>query len=475
MIDNIRIISNNNYDTTFIDSTGTAVLDFKAYPPTVSKIQNKRTKASTAICDDNGNLLFYVDGCGVYDKEHGLMEDGEFIGKSNYFYKCNSAFLDPLLIFHDEPKIILPMPGNPNHYIIFYMKYRTFFNKIELLYATIDLSKNNGLGKVKNYDVPMAPPDKYNFQINAVRHSNGIDWLIFVRLMQKKMLMFLFDSDGLHSPRIFNFDKDLEQDFGSICGFSKLGDKYFEFGDTTCRIYDFDRCKMEFSNLQEFKVETIGDSVKKTYIVIAEFSPDSRFFYTASYDTLFQYDISSGKPPFPKCLIATTGVEPFVAFGTDIRSFYNSFLGPDNKIYLNGISYPFLHVIHNPNEAGDACNFEMDAINLPVLPMWFQRYPNYNLGAVDPPCTSAVPDLKKGQEFSIFPNPAANTLTIRFENPATGTWKMIDTNGKVGFSGNCTNWQQQSVDLSNFVSGIYVLSFSFENGDLSHQRFVISK
>ncbi len=78
-------------------------------------------------------------------------------------------------------------------------------------------------------------------------------------------------------------------------------------------------------------------------------------------------------------------------------------------------------------------------------------------------------------KFSIFPNPASNNLTIRFQETAIGTWKIVDFNGKTALSGNCNNRQTESINISSLVSGIYAITISSENGGFSYQKLIVSK
>lgn len=47
-------------------------------------------------------------------------------------------------------------------------------------------------------------------------------------------------------------------------------------------------------------------------------------------------------------------------------TFFNAQLAPDCKVYINSLTtVDVLHVIHNPDEPGLACNFEQHAVQLP--------------------------------------------------------------------------------------------------------------
>ena len=63
----------------------------------------------SSISDSNGNLLLYTDGRNVWDKNHQIMPSAD--------YNAGSGLLgDPS---STSSGLIVPRPGNPNHYYIF--------------------------------------------------------------------------------------------------------------------------------------------------------------------------------------------------------------------------------------------------------------------------------------------------------------------------------------------------------------------
>ncbi|MBL7775239.1 MAG: hypothetical protein JNK89_04510, partial [Saprospiraceae bacterium] len=158
--------------------------------------------------------------------------------------------------------------------------------------------------------------------------------------------------------------------------FSPDGNTYLRHDSRTAlRLYDFDRCSGQLSNLRIIPYK----GQENTFF--ASFSPDSRFLYlnrpgyvwsldllaqdiSASFDTLADWELNY-YPNFPWS-----------------TSYGLTQLGPDGKIYYsNWGSTQALNLIHRPDLPGDASDCEEDAIH---MPRWndvgITQFPNYRLG-----------------------------------------------------------------------------------------------
>ena len=157
------------------------------------------------------------------------------------------------------------------------------------------------------------------------------------------------------------------------------------------------------------------------------FSPNSELLYISALDTILQYDLNSININDSKKVVAVydgnVGLFP--------TTFFTAQLAPDCKIYINTFAnVKTLHVIHNPNERGSACEVEQHAIDLPY---WHSKalpyFPNYRLGPLvegepaEPPCEGefVVADeevlLPEGKAFAVFPNPASDVFTVALDGP----------------------------------------------------------
>jgi hypothetical protein len=120
-----------------------AGLDFSIGFPVITTSQMDSYEASTIVCDDNGQLLFYSDGEQVWNKNHELMPAVNSPAKKLF------GSVSAMQI------IAVPQPANSSLFYLFYMETSDFFNAGTLqdttrrmYYATIDMTLQNGLGDV---------------------------------------------------------------------------------------------------------------------------------------------------------------------------------------------------------------------------------------------------------------------------------------------------------------------------------------
>ncbi len=86
---------------------------------------------------------------------------------------------------------------------------------------------------------------------------------------------------------------------------------------------------------------------------------------------------------------------------------------------------------------------------------------------------NAVP---KVFEFSVYPNPANDFITLNFEGAASQTFNvtLMDMNGKVVHSEMiASELQTKTIDISTFASGIYFLKADIDGKE--HFRKIIKK
>src|SRR5690606_13278633 len=153
---------------------------------------------------------------------------------------------------------------------------------------------------------------------------------------------------------------------------------YFYAGPSGLEVFDFDRCTGLFSNPVYIPIVATGGACG------VAFSPNSRFVYVSSSPYVYQIDASAADVSVRQVLVATGDVffSPYPPFAT---RFDLAQLAPDGKVYIGtGNSTLHLHVIHNPDEPGLACNMEQHGVELPHFYVnSLPNHPNYHLGPVD--------------------------------------------------------------------------------------------
>ena len=98
--------------------------------------QLNTVEGCSSISDINGNLLFYTDGSTVFNRNHSLMQNGEF------------------LLGHEsstQSAIVVPKPNDPNIYYIFTVGSN--MSQTGLNYSIVDMTLDNGLGAIINKNI----------------------------------------------------------------------------------------------------------------------------------------------------------------------------------------------------------------------------------------------------------------------------------------------------------------------------------
>ncbi|WP_100612533.1 T9SS type B sorting domain-containing protein [Confluentibacter lentus] len=322
----------------------------------------------TSISDDTGNLLFYTDGTTIWNKNHGVMAGG-LLGDSS----------------STQSAIIVPKPDDSNIYYVFTVGSQ--FNNTGLHYSVVDITLNNGLGAVTDYNTRLlnvssekitavlkdcisksmwvvsfasadGNTDSYNtfhafeVSVNGV-NSNSVKSTFPISITDPRGYLKL-SPDGTKMA-CANFTSNIFN--------SSTADRLF--------LYDFDTATGIVSNAISLSINS-----QNNFPYGLEFSPNSQLLYvhssnafqSNSFDldddptnhrsSLAQFDLTQANIQTSQVII-------------DDRQLYRGGLqlGPDGRIYraltaTYQVGLPYLGVIRNPNEVGTACNYQHNAINL---------------------------------------------------------------------------------------------------------------
>lgn len=96
-------------------------------------------QASSSVSDLNGNLLFYTDGETVWNKEHGVMINGDVIGGDNTSM---------------QGAMIVPLPGDSSIYYIFTSDPVYGDNTYDMRYSIVDMRRDFRRGEVIAKGIP---------------------------------------------------------------------------------------------------------------------------------------------------------------------------------------------------------------------------------------------------------------------------------------------------------------------------------
>jgi len=360
------------------DSSGISILrfdDLNHY-----SIENNQTcdlnfwGGNSSMCDSMSNLLFFSNTEKIYNANYTLMDNGNNSNGTN----------------QRQPQgvISLPFPQKQDQYLLLTSEVKYF--STELLYAgfkiyknTIDMSENNGFGKVVEKKIEIIQDTLEYGQITAVKHANGQDWWILVpESYSNRYYTMLLDSSGLTIVDTQAIGAPFVDGLGQAV-FSPNGEKYVRVNGiktttpTELYIYDFDRCTGKLSNPIHLQYENWGFGVG------CAISPNSRFLYALNASYVFQYDLQAADIAASKTLVAEwDGYVHEIHFST---TFAMAQLAPDGRIYVGtAFSTPFLHVIEHPDRKGIACEVRQRAIHLPNYNNYsVPNFPNFRLGPID--------------------------------------------------------------------------------------------
>jgi hypothetical protein len=217
-----------------------------------------------SICDKEGNLLIYSNGCAIADKDHKIMQNGDSINFGQSWldfcpYKYGSGY--PVY----QNSLILPDPGNfdSNQNGYYLLHKRTELLKKPYLhtwtpgvsFSYVDMNANNGKGKViKKNKIVFQTKSLTQGYMTACKHANGKDWWIvqmredtniFFKILLTKDTIMAVDSQSIGN---FKFKEGNNQ---GQAVFSPDGSKWVAFNSKEeVIILDFNRSSGELYNLR---------------------------------------------------------------------------------------------------------------------------------------------------------------------------------------------------------------------------------
>ena len=393
---------------------------------------------NASICDHNGKLLFYTNGCAISNAEHEIMMNGDSLNSGPFFDSfwlgdCGNGYpgRQDVLILNDPAYekgyylIHKTREYDPNSDPITYIKY--------LKYTYIDMNLDNGFGAVTQKNIPFFESRFLWSYLTGIQHINGKDWWVVQPKDSEETIFYtiLLTENGFEVTDSIQL---LDEPF--VENSSAAGDAKFSPDGRTyiysnlyddLNVFDFDR---ETGVLNNKRSLALKDELKFSSV---EFSPNSRFVYLSNTDTLFQVDLWEQNLEDGKILIDIyDGVpDPFAT------TFFLSTLAPDCKIYIRpGSGSNIMHVINKPNEKGLACDFVERGLRLPQVSSTggFPNFPRYRVDEAEK-CDSSITTMfgelvYYRRELTLFPNPTSDVFNIRIPDNEKGTLFFFDLHGQ---------------------------------------------
>jgi len=214
--------------------------------------------ANASISDDDGNLLFYSNGCYIKDANHQIMPNGEMLNPGQaYDNNCPDGGYSTI-----GGIIILPAPNQPDLYFVFHQAF-AYFNESpfvrvnRLYYSIVDMNLNNGMGDVAIKNQVILSNTLYT-GLQAVRHANNKDWwIITMKEDGDKYYKVLLSENGIAEVDSQIIGNVLSLNGGGQMCFSPDGTKFakYDFMDQLM-LFDFDRSTGLLNNYQQMEVDT---------------------------------------------------------------------------------------------------------------------------------------------------------------------------------------------------------------------------
>ncbi len=316
-------------------------LDFNNNPPTLltnGKIDTD--EGCSSISDKEGHLLLYTDGIKVWNKNHEIIEGADDL--------------------HGHPSstqsgIIVQKPKSESIYIVFTVDARAEGENEGLQYTEIDITANNGAGKVirKHNQLLINATER----VTGVIHQNNQDiWIVTHEWESDAFYAYLITENGvLEKPVISKVGSIHHKNPNNSIGYLKAspnGDKLAitPHEDSKFEVFDFDNTTGKVSHPVTLLLQR-GNGYG------IEFSPSGKYLYTS---TLFdgeiaQYDLRASDIKASKEILRQA----------DSKSLGALQIAPDGKIYYQIYNGEYLGTINQPEKKGQAAELNEKAVLLP--------------------------------------------------------------------------------------------------------------
>ncbi len=435
---------------------------------------------NVSMCDEEGNLLFYSNGCAIANANHEIMENGEGINAGDFFdilWLGNCDYGYPGY----QDILSIKNPNVPNSYFVITTPVTLDIGngdtyKYIIQYSEVDIDLNDGLGAVtiKN-EVIKAGVEILVGYMTAIGTSDDSYWILNVTTNPISFIKTKIDSSGIYFHDQQFIGINLDEDYASASGtaaFSPQGDKYAIFNKyDQLHIFDFDTETGLLSNHNLIDVST-DDNIFSSI----EFSSNGRFLYVSTQLSVYQVDLYPSSGNYEIELIDEFN-------GVQNPQNANMFLlrrGPDCRIYIaaSGASDSY-GIINYPNRKGKDCELVQQGIDLPYITgvVSLPNFPNYRINE-EAVCDStivgvysAVEELK--QQFMVYPNPALDYVNILLpEYNLNGRVEIHNNYGQL-ISKEFISGYEMSLDVSGLESGYYYVTVISDNKRLKSEPLII--
>ena len=482
---------NNNW--TFGDSCGVRFNSTGIDSFYTTSVKARGTCAS--ISDSLGNLLFYASSPKLSFWQTGIYAQGVIYNKNHQEMQNGDSLLSTLS--YNEITIV-PYSGHYNQFVVFTCGI-TNLNP-GLRYSIVDLSYNNGLGKVIQKNILLDTSIICDGMV-AIQHGNGRDWWLLYRRYNNtnQFLKVLVNDQGVQQVTqqligaVFNtnvYRLSVNPNGDKIAGTSTTG---------LVELFDFDRCNGTLSNYKGIQTIQANPLDSTTFFWGIEFSTNGRYLYlSTAYLTVYLYQLDLNILP-TNLIYSSKTIVDYQPYPLDAASYLKR--GPDNRIYratwwYDGVNYPWpypdttynmyntnLSVINSPDSAGLACDYLAYSVHLPTCRTYLglPNNPDYELGKLaGSPCDTLsvgiAETIKNTSELFVY---YASDWQKAFINAKGLKGKkyylqVFDLSGKLIYQqqGNTeSGYFTKDLSMEGLASGMYIVNIKTEKEKLS-KKFV---
>jgi hypothetical protein len=396
-----------------------------------------------SYCHEDGSLFSYSNGKHIYAADDSIMEGGD-----STLYGLFWEMFKGIGLKVQNCMLYLPDPGDKNQ-VYFFNQFINYDGGLDIKpcsfhYSLIDVSANNGLGRVIKKDVMIIDTLLNTNHVQAVRHGNGRDWwLTVIGKNHESIYTLLLDPSGVKFTHKMNIDHfGLEgRGFGESC-FSPDGSKYAvvttvassgDFKPAYLYVLDFDRVTGQFSN------QRLAVTQASTQLVFSRngvaFSPNSKYVYSGNGFSMYQFEVKPDK--LSRIFLANS--DDFLGEYEQPHQFVFWTLAPDGRIYgtsgVNGTIH--MNVINFPDERTYNCKLVEHGVTLPThINGGMPNFPNYRLGPLDGSACDTLgldnhPIAKFRYEDDTIIDRRIRFTDLSYFRPETWSWDFGDNSPKI--------------------------------------------
>jgi gliding motility-associated-like protein len=320
----------------------TSSLDFTTNPPTVSSGSGMFTyDNSSAVSDQNGQLLFYTNGVTIWNRFHIAMTNGTGLSGSNS---------------GGQSALIVPQPNSNLYYVFTVPNHGTG----ALRYTVVDMTLSGGNGAVtlKNQGLHTPTTEKLDSYYDCLNNRYKI---ISHQYGNNNFYVYEINSSGLNLTPVISAIGNVHSGGSASSSHDAMGQLTISpDGSLIASGQQFNN----FIQIFDFNVTTGIVSNPRT---IGSFSPwglsfsrNGKMLYATHWINTSVDQIDLTNPAAPGAPISIGNVTGTTGgYGAGYLQ-----LAPNDKIYIAKWASPYLSIIDSPNSLGVACNFIDNGINL---------------------------------------------------------------------------------------------------------------